>query len=445
MSAFKIAFGGAFENSSLSQLEAEFGNRCREESKTLSLANAKTSGYGWLSLPDADLSCIREAGEWLKSFEAIIHVGIGGSALGNLMLKQALLGDFPSADIPEFYVADNPDPRRLRDIWNKAGNKKVALVCVSKSGETSETMAQFFWLYDKICKNGQNADSVLVITDEKSGLLRAFAQETKCRSLVVPSNVGGRYSVLSAVGLPGAYALGMDIDKLLLGARDMRDKLLSAKNMSQNPAWIYAALNVYHEAHGKHISVLMPYTSRLVHFAEWFAQLWGESLGKGGMGTTPVRASGAIDQHSQLQLYTQGPDDKLLTIINVKKHSAELTIPVPKNSSFEKLSFFDGLELGHILQLEAKSTAASIMKEGHPVIWIELEKLDEYTLGGLIFFYEYATALTGLLMGINPFDQPGVEQGKRYTYGLIGRKGYENEALDVAKYFEQTEREEITV
>jgi len=438
MSAFEIAFGGAFGRSNISELKEKYSGCCAEAAQQLSLENCSKSGYGWLSLPDADMSAIKEAGKWLKGFEAIIHVGIGGSALGNLMLKQALLGDFPSVDIPDFYVADNPDPRRLRDIWNKAKDKKTALVCVSKSGETSETMAQFFWLYEKLRERGESVDSVLVITDEKSGLLRAFAQETGCRSLVIPSNVGGRYSVLSSVGLPGAYALGMDIDKLLSGAREMRDKLLTEKSM-KNPAWLYAVLNVYHEANGKHISVLMPYTSRLVHFAEWFAQLWGESLGKNGMGTTPVRASGAIDQHSQLQLYTQGPDDKLTTIINVKHHSAQAVIPVPKHKAFEKLSFFDGWELGNILQLEAKSTAASIMKAGHPVIWLELDRLDEHTLGQLIFFYEYATALTGLLMGINPFDQPGVEQGKRYTYGLIGRTGYEADAKEVDSWFKKAE------
>jgi len=440
MSAFEISFDGAFENTTAADLEEKYSARCLEAAKELSLENSSKSGYGWLSLPDADISEIKEAGEWLRGFEAIIHIGIGGSALGNLMLKQALLGDFPNADIPDFYVADNPDPRRLRDIWEKAKNKKVALVCVSKSGETLETMTQFFWLYDKLREKGQSDESVLVITDEKGGLLRAFARETGCRSLVIPSTVGGRYSVLSSVGLPGAYALGMDIEKLLAGARDMRDKLLSVKDLLCNPASIYAALNVYHETNGKHISVLMPYTSRLVHFAEWFAQLWGESLGKGGMGTTPVRASGAIDQHSQLQLYTQGPDDKLTTIINVKEHSASLNISVPKHKAFEKLAFLNVRELGNILQLEAKSTAASIMKAGHPVIWLEIERLDEYTLGQLIFFYEYATALTGLLMGINPFDQPGVEQGKRYTYGLMGRIGFEADAKEADLWFQKAEK-----
>ncbi len=438
MTDFTFLFGGALGNSNIGEIEAKYAKACLCAADALSVANADKSGFGWLALPDADISEIKETGEWLKSFDAIIHIGIGGSALGNLMLNQAIFGDFYNDEAPEFYVADNPDPEKLHSIYKKVKDKKVAIVCVSKSGQTAETMTQFLWLCAKFCKDGNYRDNVLLITDEKKGLLRGFAKETGCRSLVIPSSVGGRYSVLSSVGLPGAYALGIDVDTLLAGAADMRKKLLSEKSM-KNPAWLYSALHCYHEKNGKHMAVLMPYSSRLVSFDEWFAQLWGESLGKDKMGLTPVRVAGSIDQHSQLQLYTEGPDDKLFTVLGVTNRCDCLVVPKPKSSALSELSFFENTELGDMLCLEAKSTASSIMKSGHPVIWIEMDRIDEYTLGGLIFFFEYATAMTGFLMGINPFDQPGVEQGKRYTYGLLGRSGYEAEADEVNKWFEKAQ------
>ena len=434
MGDFSFLFGGAFGNSNISELENKYGAACEAAAEQLFTANAGKTGFGWLALPDGADDEIKSAGEWLKGFEAVVHIGIGGSALGSLMLNQALCGVMQGNLSPEYYIADNPDPQKLLEIYDKVKNKKTAIVCVSKSGQTAETMTQFLWLCSKFCKGGNYKDSVLVITDKEKGLLKAFADETGCRMLVVPDSVGGRYSVLSSVGLAGAYAVGIDTDKLLSGAKDMREKLLAERSM-KNPAWLYAVLHRYHEENGKNMAVLMPYSSSLVCFAEWFAQLWGESLGKNGTGMTPVRVSGAIDQHSQLQLYTEGPDDKVITVISLKNNSEKVFIPKPQSKALAGLDFFENTELGDMLSLEAKATAASLMKSGRPVIWLELDRLDEFALGGLIFFFEYVTAFTGLLGRINPFDQPGVEQGKRYTYGLLGRKGYENEAEEVKTWF----------
>lgn len=442
MADFTFLFGGAFEKSCLTDIEKKYSAACLAAAEELALYNAEKPGYGWLTLPDADISEIMAAGEWLKGFDAIIHIGIGGSALGNLMLNQALFGDFYNDTKPEFYVADNPDPEKLHAIYKKVADKRVAIVCVSKSGQTAETMTQFMWLCSKFCPCGNYKDNILLITDKDKGLLRAFTKETGCRSLVIPSSVGGRYSVLSSVGLPAAHALGINIEKLLAGAKDMREKLLAEHSM-KNPAWLYSALHRYHEEAGKHMAILMPYSSRFVCFDEWFAQLWGESLGKNGMGLTPVRVAGSIDQHSQLQLYTEGPDDKLFTFINVKKRCDSLVVPKISAETLKELSFFENTELGNMLGLEAKSTASAVMKAGHPVIWLELDRVDEYMLGGLIFFFEYVTAMTGLIMGINPFDQPGVEQGKRYTYGLVGRKGFEDEALEVNEWFAKAEMNSV--
>lgn len=440
----EFAFAAAFGAAGPGLLEKEFADGCAAAAEKMSVAAMDDRGYGWLWLPEADISGAREAAAWLRSYDSVIHVGIGGSALGNLMLNQALLGDFYNeldrrerGDCPRFYLADNPDPTKMADIWERARGGTVALVCVSKSGATAETASQFLWFSEQMAgvsaERGAGSD-ILVITDEEEGVLRAFARESGCRSLILPGSVGGRYSVLSNVGLASAAALGIDIDGLLLGAKQMRDCLTGTTDFWKNPARIEAALHVRHEREGRPMAVLMPYSSRLERFSEWFAQLWGESLGKNGMGTTPVRALGAIDQHSQVQLYAEGPDDKLYTLINVREHGKSATIPDARGA-LRPLSYMSGADTGEMLKLEAASTAAALVKAGRPVMWIELEKIDARVAGALVFYYEYMTALTGLLMGIDPFDQPGVEQGKRYTCGLMGRCGYEKDAEEAKRYF----------
>lgn len=405
------------------------------ESAFVSLSSrANPSWLGWMDLPDQPLDQILEAARWLQGFDAFVQVGIGGSALGNLMLHQALVGDLVLADRrPAFFLADNPDPMKLEEIWAKVKDTDFALVGVSKSGSTAETTSQFMWFLQRL---GYATDRVLLITDPQGGVFRAFVNETGCRSLPLRSDVGGRYSVLSPVGLLSAAALGVDVAGILKGARSMRDMLLADGAFDFNPAMRLACAHLYHEISGRPMAVIMPYSSRLERFAEWFAQLWGESLGKAGRGTTPVRALGAIDQHSQVQLYMEGPDDKFFTLIDVKFPSDQVIPQVPFKS-LEPIGYLAGHGLGEMLRSEAMATAASLAGQGRPVAWIEMEGLTPESLGELIFFYEFTTALTGLAMGIDPFDQPGVEQGKRYTYGLMGRQGFEQDAKRARESFGQ--------
>jgi glucose-6-phosphate isomerase len=403
-------------------------------------AGAGEPGFGWYGLPDQDIGSVLETAEWLKGYDAIIHVGIGGSSLGNLMLHQALLpmyfNEASGSGVPRFYLADNPDPEKALAIWERARARRVALVGVSKSGATAETMSQFLWFRSKIAEGGARPDEdTLVITDPEGGVFRAFARETRCRSLEIPPSVGGRYSGLSPSGLVTAAALGGDVKKLLAGAKAMRGLIAANRDAAANPALLLAAIHRFHELGRRPMAVLMPYSNRLETFAEWFAQLWAESVGKDGVGSTPVRALGAIDQHSQAQLYTAGPDDKLYTIINVAGRGREIALPTVADKSLESLSYLSGQKLGGMLGYEAASTAAALVKAERPVMWIELARLDAETLGGLIFFYEYVTAVAGRLMRINPFDQPGVEQGKRYTYGMMGREGYEEDAKEAIELF----------
>ena len=411
-------------------------------------------GFGWVNLPGEDVSKIEKTGKWISEFDAMVQAGIGGSALGNLMLHGALLPPYwnelpPSRrGGPRFYMADNVDPADSRMIWNLTDPASTVFTVISKSGSTAETMANFLFFWDLLKSElgpEKAAEQVVVITDEEKGVLRPFADETGCRRLVLPADVGGRFSVLSPVGLLSAAALGIDIKKLLGGAAEMDEKLAQKRSVFDNPAWLMAALSVAHYRHGRNMTVMMPYEDGLERFCEWFAQLWGESLGKAGLGSTPVRALGAIDQHSQIQLYTEGPDDKFFTIITVGESDQDIVIPESKESSLSSLSYLFGQSMNSLRGCEALSTTAAIGKSGKPVVTLELPKLDERRLGGLIQFYEYVTALAGYLLEVNPFDQPGVEQGKNHTYGLMGREGYGGDALEATSLAEKISLRDVSV
>ncbi|MDR2137349.1 MAG: hypothetical protein LBO68_03585, partial [Synergistaceae bacterium] len=397
-------------------------------------------GFGWLNLPKRNVDDVLTLSRWLSTRESIVQVGIGGSALGNLMLHGALLppywNELPQTKRgrPRFFMSDNVDPVDNRAIWELIDPESTAVIVVSKSGSTAETASNFLFFWEKLRDTlGEAAacERVVVVTDKEKGILRPFVDETGCKSLILPQDVGGRFSVLSCVGLLSAWALGIDCKALLSGAAAMDESLAKAETVLENPGWTLAGLSYLHMNKNRNINVLMPYRDALERFGEWFAQLWGESLGKDGLGSTPVRALGAIDQHSQIQLYTSGPDDKLYTILTVHQGHKDIALPAAPEKAFEKLSYLYGKSMDGLRNFEASATAAALAKKGRPVVALSIPALDAYHLGGLIQFYEYVTAMTGCLMRIDPFDQPGVEQGKDYTYGLMGRGGYEVQAREV--------------
>ncbi len=403
-------------------------------------AAAGKSGFGWLNLPTRNVDNIQTLARWLATRESIIQVGIGGSALGNLMMHNALLPSFwnelPASkrNGPRFFMSDNVDPAENRAIWELINPESTAVVVVSKSGSTAETAANFLYFWEKLRDTlGEAAarERLVVITDKDKGILRPFVDETGCKSLVLPEDVGGRFSVLSCVGLLSAWALGIDCTALLKGAADLDSMLAGSASVMDNPAWIMAGLNFLHMEQGRNINVLMSYSDSMERFGEWFAQLWGESLGKDGKGSTPVRALGAIDQHSQIQLYTSGPDDKFYTILTVEHGTKDIALPAAQEKAFEKLSYLYGKSMDKLRNFEAAATVAALHKMQRPVVSMSIPVMDARRLGALIQFYEYVTALTGYLLEIDPFDQPGVEQGKNYTYGLMGRAGFEADAQEV--------------
>ena len=436
-----LGLGGVLSSSDISYelLLERYKKECVCAFERLDGSRYTDEGVGWLFPEKINLDEIIRVADKLKKYDYVVQIGIGGSALGNLMLNEFFLGNYPNnteKKRPQFFLADNPDPAKITDIWNIVKNGTVAIIVVSKSGSTAETMSQFLWFIDKLNGRGDSLrENVVVITDSEKGILRPFVNEVGCSSLVVPPTTGGRYSVLSPVGLLSASILGIDIKGLVAGAVKMRDWLSTNNSIKKNPLWQLAALSIYHEEQNRPMIVMMPYSSRMSYFSEWFAQLWGESLGKKGRGTTPIRAVGSIDQHSQIQLYTQGPDDKFFIIIDIKDRGSSVIIPESKNKALSSLSYMFNVNISDMLSMEARSTASAIRKADKPVLFIEIDKLIPEIAGKIIFFFEYFTAFTGYMMGIDPFDQPGVEQGKRYTYGLMERSGYEQDSEEVNHWF----------
>jgi glucose-6-phosphate isomerase len=374
---------------------------------------------------------------------SLVVLGIGGSALGTRALQQALCHPqfnlFPMArrqHRPSLWVADNIDSDFLYGLLDGLDLRRLAFNVISKSGATAETLAQFLVLY-QLLKGRVGEDKarerLIVTTDAEKGPLRRLVAREGFASLSIPANVGGRFSVLSAVGLLPASLAGIDVEELLAGARFM-DQRLKTADPSRHLAYRLASL-YYLFASGqrrRNILVFMPYATSLAGMADWFCQLWAESLGKKvdregrvvHAGTTPVSAQGVTDQHSQLQLYVEGPQDKLITFLEVDKFQHHLEIPNLYADEAE-LSYLQGHSLNDLFQAEKRATAFNLMKEGRPSLTIRLPEINAFTIGQLIYLLEVTTVAAGSLFGVNPLDQPGVEGGKRITYGLMGRPGFE--------------------
>lgn len=411
------------------------------------LAAQRQSGQlGFMALP-YDTQIVKEIRRVSKPLTEwcwdVVVLGIGGSALGARALHQALhppqYNKFPMArrqHRPGLWVADNIDPDYFYGLLDGLDMRRVGFNVVSKSGNTAETLAQFLWFY-QFLKNRVGEVSarerLIITTDPEQGPLRSLVVQEGLASLTVPPQVGGRFSVLSAVGLLPAALTGIEVEELLAGARFMDQRLKDA-DPDRNPAYRLAALYyLFATAKQRPILIFMPYASSLAGMAEWFCQLWAESLGKQRdlagrvvhAGSTPVRALGVTDQHSQLQLYMEGPPDKLITFLAVDKFQYNLEIPdlFPDQDA---LSYLGGHSLEELLRVERQATSFNLMKAGRPSLTLHLPEINPFTIGQLIYLLEVATVAAAFLFGVNAFDQPGVEGGKQTTYGLMGRPGFEN-------------------
>jgi len=406
----------------------------------------KASGkLGFAELPDRlDVAeaCRKSAESKKGSFENFVVLGIGGSALGPIAVHNAIHDPFYNLDDrlrggwPRFFVEDNIDPDHMHALLGMLDIRKTLFNVISKSGGTAETMSQFLiirqMLRDKL--GDSFAKNMVVTTDPQKGLMREIVSAEGYESFAIPANVGGRFSELTPVGLFPAAMTGIDVAKLLAGAKAMAERC-SNDDVWRNPAYMNAVLHFVADTRkGKRISVMMPYSSALRDIADWYRQLWAESLGKRvdidgkvvNVGQTPVKALGVTDQHSQVQLYVEGPNDKILTLIAVGKSSHD--VPIPKAfEGKEGASYLGGHTMRELFDAERAGTATAMTKAGRPNLTITVPEVNEHQVGALLYMFELETAMAGKLYHINAFDQPGVEAGKRAAYALMGRGGYEQE------------------
>ncbi len=412
---------------------------------TKQLNNSRGTGWeGWRELANepmrsAHLNAVHAiANECEGRFENIVVLGIGGSALGNIAIQSALnpatYNLIPAANRPgpRLFVVDNVDPDNLQAVLDICDPKTTLFNVVSKSGETAETAAQFMIirkaLQDAV---GQKwASHVVAITDPATGTMRTICDQAGIVTLPVPDGVGGRFSVLSPVGLFSAAICGIDIDALLNGAKAM-DERCTNPNLAENPAAMLALLLVeLGTRKGKTNHVLMPYANSLKLLGDWYAQLWAESLGKkydtAGetvfAGFTPISALGTTDQHSQVQLYREGPNDKVIGFVEVAEFTNNLTIPT--GMGVDALKYLEGKSMVGLLNAEKRATEYALVESQRPNFTIHMPKVDAHHVGEFISLWQIATAYAGAMLGIDAYDQPAVETGKKATFGLMGREGY---------------------
>jgi glucose-6-phosphate isomerase len=398
--------------------------------------------YGFPDLP-ANQKLIREidatAKKFAGSYDTVCVVGIGGSALGCWALDCALRGPHPvqgqhSAKHPRVVILDNVDPDFLQHALDSMSPKKTLVVVIAKSGSTAETMSSFLvvrqWLIDALGKKA--AARIIAVTSEGRGDLKVLATRENYTTFHIPENVGGRFSVLSAVGLVPAALAGINIKKLCRGAAAMTEACWS-DDLDANIA-LSAALHhwlIWTLKH-KSIQVAFPYSNFLWGTAFWFRQIWAESLGKAKdrsgatvhVGQTPVAALGTTDQHSQVQLYMEGPNDKVFSFWTVKKPFHNVKIPKAR-LGLDGFDYLGGQTMGKLLDAERRATEAALASSSRPNCTFTLDRVDEEHLGAFLQMMEFETAFLGELLNINAFDQEGVELGKKFTYALMGRAGWD--------------------
>ncbi|HKR07758.1 MAG TPA: glucose-6-phosphate isomerase [Gemmatimonadaceae bacterium] len=393
---------------------------------------------GFVALP-ANAALLQQVARYAESargkYDDVVILGIGGSALGPIALRTALrpsgwnmLDDRARGGFPRLQVLDNVDPETIAALLGRLKLDRTLFIVTSKSGGTAETMSQFVVVHEKLTSAKLDLKNHLVfVTDPKQGALRPLAQRLNVPALDIPPSVGGRFSVLTPVGTLPAALIGIDVKALLEGAGAMA-KRCETDDLAKNPAGVYAMLQWLADTRlEKSIAVFMPYSDPLRDFAAWFVQLWAESLGKKrndgtSVGSTPLAALGATDQHAQVQLFMEGPADKTVTFVAVRERATDVRIPAGF-SDVKELGYLGGHSLGELIDIEQRATAGALARRGRPNMTITLDRVDAPHVGELMMFLELATAYAGQLYDIDAFNQPGVELGKQFAYALLGRPG----------------------
>lgn len=393
----------------------------------LKAINEKRWEKGFTQLPyqNETIELIKSLKICKKKWENIVVVGIGGSSLGTSALFKALkpinYNLFPARvrKAPRLFILDNPDPELCWSVLNNIKIEKSIFLIISKSGETIETVSYFYIIMDLLKGLKEN---ILVVTTPERGFLYEKAKLSGLSVIPFPENVPGRYSVLSIVGLLPLYLLKIDISAILEGAREVAD-FLHQNLQKDNPSILAASILVGFFEKGKRIQIIMPYSSSLYEMALWYCQLWAESLGKkkgaDNWGQTPFPAVGSIDQHSQLQLWVEGPKDKVVSFWEVEKFRNDFKIP---EFGFNEFSYLEGKYQSLLLRTEKKATENSLAMNGVPSMTFSIPEINPFFMGQLIYLLELKTVIASEIIGVNPFDQPGVEIGKKLTKTYMGLK-----------------------
>lgn len=395
-------------------------------------------GFAALPLAEKTGTSVRDFARE-HAFRNILILGIGGSALGPAALESALA---PANATKKLIVLDNIDPDFIKGSLETLNPADTFVNVIAKSGVTAETMATFAvvrqWMSDALGPAGLR-EHVAVTTDPQKGDLLAIARQERFPIFEIPPNVGGRFSVLTPVGLLPAALLGLDVEALMRGAASTAEQ--SRKPFAENPALMAAFVQwILDHQFRKSILVLFPYSQALWKFAFWFKQLWGESLGKKfdrrnreiHSGQTPTAALGVTDQHSQLQLFMEGPNDKSFLFWAVRDFKNALTITHPYRQ-FESMGYLEGRTVAELFEAERQATEMALTEAGRPNCTVYVDRIDEAAIGSLIMFSQYMTAYAGEFYDIDAFDQPGVEYGKKLTFCLMGRPGFEEHRARIEK------------
>lgn len=369
------------------------------------------------------------AGRFRSSFDDVVVLGTGGSSLGGQTLcSLADIGFGPRAGAPRLHFMDNVDPHTFDGLIAGLDWKRAGIIAISKSGSTAETLLQFGILLEvmqQYVSEENIADHVVAITEPTDNPLRVVAQRLGCKVLEHDAGVGGRYSVLSVTGMLPAAIAGLNVEQVRAGAATISELLLSGVAAADCPPALGAALGIALNRHnGVNTTVLMPYCDRLADFGLWYCQLWAESIGKNGEGMVPVRALGTTDQHSQLQLYLDGPADKMYSLVLTDIAGSGAQVP-SEFADLEGLSYLRGRTMGDLLSVSGRATAETLANNGHPVRIFEVPVVDESSTGALMMHFMAETIIAADLIGVNAFDQPAVEEGKILARQYLAKGGGE--------------------
>ena len=397
---------------------------------------------GWKTLPvdiPESLICEFESirDDWKnKGVNLVIVIGIGGSYLGARCAIEALGHQFVRKEgVPQVvFAGNNLSEEYLAELMDLAKSSNTAVIVISKSGTTTEPAVAFriFKEYiEQTYGKSEASERIIAITDAKKGALKTLATQEGYKSFIVPDNVGGRYSVLTPVGLLPIVIAGFDVRAMLKGAADQREAL--SVRSAENPAVQYAAMrNLLHSEYGKAIEIFVVYNPKFTYLAEWWKQLYGESEGKDGKGIFPASVTNTADLHSMGQFIQEGSRVMFETVINVENANRSVVIGSDEQN-LDQLNYLAGKSVNHCNAMAQLGTKIAHIDGGVPQMEVSIERINEENLGAIFYFFEFACGVSAYTLGINPFNQPGVEAYKKNMFALLRKPGYEAQTEEILK------------